>query len=88
MQHRITIGAAGRPDLYRVTGDVELVSAEPVIASARELLARGSSPSDSLRVDAGGDCNVVPMSLESILRHRPTPNRHAALREMLGIPPR
>jgi hypothetical protein len=81
MQHHIRVAGSV------VTGAVSLTSPEPIIASARELLARGASPDDVLCVDAG-EVNISPMSLESILRYRPTPNRHAALREMLGIPPR
>ena len=70
----------------RVTGAVSLVSPEPVKAAATELLARGASPEDTLHVDAG-EVNISPMTLGKIAAPRITPNRHAWLREMLGLPP-
>ena len=71
----------------RVIGAVELVSPEPIIAAARELLARGASPNDVLVVDAG-EVNVSPMPLAKIAAPRITPRRQEFLREMLQLPVR
>jgi hypothetical protein len=71
----------------RVTGAVALTSAEPIIAAARELLARGASPDDVLCIDAG-EVNISPMPLGKIAAPRITPRRQEFLREMLSLPAR
>jgi hypothetical protein len=70
----------------RVSGAVSLTSNEPVIAAARELLARGASPADVLVVDAG-EVNIAPMSLGRLVAPRITARRQEYLRDLLGLSP-
>ena len=71
----------------RVSGAVSLTSPEPIIAAARELLARpGVLPSDTLYVDAGA-VNIVPMPLGKIAAPRITSRRQEYLRDLVGVSP-
>ena len=71
----------------RVTGAVEIVSPEPILAAAKALLAAGALADDVLSVDAG-EVNVAPMTLGKIAAPRITPRRQEFLREMLQLPAR
>jgi hypothetical protein len=77
--------AAGR---YCVTGAVSIANTTtPIPDAAAALKAAGADDSDTIAV-ACGEITILPMSLGSILKFRPTSHRHGFLREMLGIPPR
>jgi hypothetical protein len=71
----------------RVTGAVDLVSPEPVVAAARAILAHGASPDDVLHVDAG-ELHILPMSLSKLTAPRITTRRQEYMRDLLGLPHR
>jgi hypothetical protein len=88
LRHNITISPTDREDRYRVRGAVALDSmASPIPDAARALKANGGSDDDLVHVN-WRDCTVVPQTIGAILKSCPTPNRHAAVREMLNLPPR